>query len=506
VEIHVDLQIAQQQKTNPSITTDDIHKVLTKLYSSLLDNPAVSGLAIGVDWSRLNPNPPSNPQPYDWSYLDDAFASISTWNTGHPSQVPKTIQVQVSAGFGTPSWVLDQIPSCDGLFQSPPQTPAGKCGKATFIGFVEGGGGVLPMPWDAFYKESFKTFLTALADRYGANPSLVSMDVSGPTAASTEMILPNDVNTPDQSQFGGLAPNEMWSRLLAHAFPTRPEYQKSDQAFIDEWDNAIDLFGETFHELTLMIWTGDGLINFNSASFPIPNAFQADCPTPSMDCAAETTILSHFIDPAVDPADAKATGEAGMHASAKGAGNLDVTAARQLAASTAGFTQPSAQILAGEQFATSAALFAVQEGCTSRFPPDKKGGSVIGPDPAALPVADIPLACLAPGVKPSDLAGYAQFQDVPAADLISPDQAIYNVLQVFFNGTPEAAPFGGTPGTGRYNFLQIYSQDIKYATDHAQMPATILRSDGTTVKMSAQDVLNLASQKLLEMNEPQPGP
>ena len=41
-------------------------------------------------------------------------------------------------GFQSPQWVLDQIPSCDGLFQSPVQTPPSTCGTATFTGYQEG--------------------------------------------------------------------------------------------------------------------------------------------------------------------------------------------------------------------------------------------------------------------------------------------------------------------------------------------------------------------------------
>ena len=74
-------------------------------------------------------------QPYDWSFIDDAFNSVEAWNAANPTKIPKTIQVQMSAGFGTPKWVMDQIPSCDGLFQSPPQTPPSNCGKATFLRF-----------------------------------------------------------------------------------------------------------------------------------------------------------------------------------------------------------------------------------------------------------------------------------------------------------------------------------------------------------------------------------
>jgi hypothetical protein len=501
-ELHMELVIAQQKKTNPAITEAELHTFFRNFYDNLLANPSLSGLAVGLTWNLLNPNPPSSSQPFDWSLMDDAFASVDSWNVANPTKVPKTIQVQISAGFGTPQWVLDQIPSCDKLFESPPQTPPSNCGKATFNGFFEGGGGVLPMPWNAFYKSSFKMFLTAFAARYGTNPAFVSMDVSGPTAASTEMILPNNINTPNQSQFGNIAPNEMWLRLLTFAYPGKPAYQKSDQAFIDEWNTAIDMFGGIFSGVTLVATTGDGLFDFGNTGFTIPAAFKDDCPTPSMDCAAETTILSHFIDPAVARTDAKATQESGMKGRGTGGGNLDAAAARRLSQRTAQFTSPAEQILAGEQFATSAALFPVEEGCTSIFPPKPKVGTSLSINPSSIPVADIPQECLAPGITQKDLVGYKQFSEVPAKDLISPEQAMYNVLRLFFDGTPAASSFGGASGATLYNYVQIYNQDIMYASTHVSAPARVVMSNGTSEMMTAQDLLNLASQKLFEIAEP----
>ncbi len=506
-ELHVELEIAQQEKTKPSITPEELHAYFKNLYDDILANPAVSGLAVGITWAILNPKPPTGQQPYDWSYMDDAFNSVAAWNSANPTKTPKTVQVQISAGFGTPKWVMDQIPSCDGLFQSPPQKPASDCGKATFLGFVEGGGGVLPMPWNAFYKKSFKTFLTAFADRYGSNPAFVSMDISGPTAASSEMILPNNITTPKQSQFGGMAPNDMWLKLLAFAYAGKPAYQTSDQAFIDEWNAATDMFGEIFSNVTLNATTGSGLPELGKSNFTVPEAFKADCPMPSMDCAAETAILSHFSNPSVGGTNAKATQSSGM----RGYGrtetyNLGVHAVEWLSQSTAKNPSPSSQILGGEQFATSAALHPIQEGCTSLFPPKPKVGTSISVDPSTVAARDIPQECLAPGITTADLGAYQHFSDVPAKDLISPEQAIYNVLQVFFNESPAAASFGGTPGNVPYNFVQIYIQDIKYATTHANEPVQVTQADGTSISVTAQDLLNRASQKLLEISEPREKP
>ena len=496
--------INQQQKANPST---DLNAYFNSLYRQLLANPAISGLTLQVHWDTLNPNPPATANPYDWSLVDDAFNQASALNAQNPGQSPKTIQLIVTPGFQSPQWIRDQIPSCDGLFQSPPRTPSATCGKVTFEAVVEAGDSMeLPLPWNPFYKSSWKTFLTALAARYGSNPVFVSIAVAGPTASSAEMILPNG-NAHSQSQFGGLTPNDVWLQLLAFHYPGMAAYQKSDQAFIDEWNAAIDMYGQIFTGVTLVATTGSGLPNFAGGNFTIPSTFTADCSRVEMDCAAETTILSHLVDPATAAGNAKATQTSGMEASRADL-DLGLAGVKRLSQNTAKFTAASTQILGGAQFNTSFSNNTLTEGCTSKFPPDSSDtpvGCSIPPSCSAqmcIPVACIPQACLAPGVTPADLAGFKTLGQVPGKFLIPPEQAEYNVLKVYFDGTPAASFFGGTNASAPLNYLQIYSPDIQYATANINSPAQVVETDGVTVALSAQDLLNLASPKLLQISEP----
>ena len=112
-----------------------------------------------------------------WTYIDDAFAQVSIWNVQNPTQAPKTIQFIVTPGFNSPPWMLNELTSCDGLFQTPAQTPPSTCGKVTFLGYQEtADGSVFPLPWNSTYKSAWQTFLTALSARYLSNPAFVSMD------------------------------------------------------------------------------------------------------------------------------------------------------------------------------------------------------------------------------------------------------------------------------------------------------------------------------------------
>ncbi|HUH98626.1 MAG TPA: hypothetical protein VLZ89_14775 [Anaerolineales bacterium] len=459
VYAHLDISdfIEAQQKPKHSLTPAQLTGQLDSLYEGLLANPAISGLAIGVHWVLVNPDPPTSPNAYDWGYLDDAFNQVTMWNAQNPARPPKTLQLIVDAGFDSPPWLLNQIPSCDGLFASPPQDPAANCGKATFTGYAERAeGDVFPLPWNPTYKAAWQVFLTALAARYGSNPAFVSIAVGGPTAASTEMILPSDGYAANpQTQFGaGISPDDMWLKLLAFAYPNQPNYQNSDQAFIDEWGNAIDLYGKIFSGITLVVSPDTGGFPDYGANFTIPSAFTAYCPSPDMDCAAKAMILSHFTDPAAGGANAKSTQTGGMRAYLKPGENFGVAGVKRLSAMTASLP-PAAQILGGEQYDHPFSSDAQEEGCATR----------------------------------------------KCTDPITPEQAEYNVLRVFFDGTPAAAAFGGTPGSASLNYLQDNYEDIQYATAHANAPVQIVQADGSTMTTTAQELLNLAGQSLLQIAE-----
>src|ERR1700687_3727952 len=79
--VNVTDNINQQQKANPSV---DLNAYFNSLYQDLLSNPAISGLTLQVHWGMLNPNPPTASNPYDWSFVDDAFNQASLWDALNP--------------------------------------------------------------------------------------------------------------------------------------------------------------------------------------------------------------------------------------------------------------------------------------------------------------------------------------------------------------------------------------------------------------------------------------
>jgi uncharacterized protein (TIGR03437 family) len=505
--------INMQQQANPSITTAQLDVYFNSLYQALLSNPAVAGLTLQVRWDTVNPNPPTAANPYLWNIVDDAFNQATAWDAQNPGQTPKTIQIIATPGFNSPAWLLAQIPSCEGLFQSPVQTPPSTCGTVTFKGYNEADdGNVLPMPWNAVYKSAWQTFLTAFNARYGSNPAFVSIAVAGPTAASAEIttVTNDDANNP-QTQFSGgpISPNDMWLQLFAFHYPAMAAYQGTDQAFIDEWDAAIDMYGEIFSGITLVATWGDKLPSFDTNNHPIPAGFGASCSTPNMTCAAITTVMSYFVEPTVGGANAKANQTSSFIASRPAIG-LGIESVKMLSQRTAQLPAPSAQILGGIQFNQSVADFPVNEGCTATFPPDSSDtpagctvpATCTGTTVGCVPVICIPQACLAAGVTTASLASYKTFNNVPAADLLPPEQGLYNLLNIYFDGTAAASSFGGAQGTVPFNYLQIYSEDIQYAEANVNAPAQVVEAGGVTVSTTAQAMLNLASQKLLTLAEP----
>jgi uncharacterized protein (TIGR03437 family) len=503
--------INMQQQANPSITTAQLDVYFNSLYQALLSNPAVAGLTLQIRWDDVNPNPPTASNPYLWNIVDDAFNQAAAWDAQNPGQTPKTIQIIATPGFNSPAWLLAQIPPCDGLFQSPVQTPPSTCGTVTFKGYNEADdGNVLPMPWNPVYKSAWQTFLTAFNARYGSNPAFVSIAVAGPTAASAEIttVSNDDANNP-QTQFSGgpISPNNMWLQLFAFHYPGMAAYQGTDQAFIDEWDAAIDMYGEIFSGITLVGTWGDKLPSFDSNNYPIPTGFTGDCSIPNMTCAAITAVMSYFVESTVGGANAKANQTSSFIASRPAVG-LGIDSVKALSQRTAQLPAPSAQILGGIQFNQSFADFTVNEGCTATFPPDVSDTPAGCTIPAActntacVPVACIPQACLATGVTSASLASYKTFNNVPAADLLPPEQALYNLLNIYFNGTAVASSFGGTQGIAPFNYLQIYSEDIQYATANSNVPAQVVEAGGVTASTTAQAMLNLASEKLLTLVEP----
>ncbi len=200
--------------------------------AAALTNSAISGILAVFTWANLNPAPGSN----EWRLLDDVFGTVEQWNSTNLNN-RKTVQLGINPGFDSPPWVLSNLTSCDGLFMTNLVgsivytntqnlleligTNSGftnsDCGCAGFLESESKGSPKilqLPLPWNGYYKRMWKSFIESVAAKYGTNPLLVSITVDGPTASSSEMILPNETNDPTNYL--------KWNPLFALEFPNHP--------------------------------------------------------------------------------------------------------------------------------------------------------------------------------------------------------------------------------------------------------------------------------------------
>ncbi len=91
----------------------------------------------------------------------------------------------------------------------------------------------------------------------------------------------------------------------------------------------------------------------------------------------------------------------------------------------------------------------------------------------------------------------------PKADLISPEQAIYNVLTVYFDGTPVGSYYGLPPIVSSnlpLNYLQLYGSDVDYASTNIT-GTNIVDGSSNTIMVTAQSELNTASQQIAQIAE-----
>ncbi len=444
VYVHVDVGDAIGSYPGSKPTLAQLHSYLQSLYAKLLADPAVSGITLGAHWDQTQPTNGNSPSSYDWSYLDDAFAAAAA--------AQKTVQLIITPGFDSPPWLLAEIPSCDPLFTA--GSAPSNCGTVTFVGYPEAqrsDGNVLPLPWNSVYQAAWGAFLTSLNARYSSNSAFVSIAIAGPVGASDEMIFPTSENDA-AAQPSGLTVDATWAALIQHSFPSNSAYQNTDQALIDAWKQAIDAAEAIFTGVTLFIGAdaGNDFPNFSQTVTPHPDntLFAQDCSkspkTEIMSCEAKTEVLSYFV--TVAGSNEKGTQVGGMTASsAVTVGDIGVQGVKVLTALSPSF-------VGGAEFdqPVSGPSTLQSEGC-----PNPNGG------------------CTG----------------------LSVEEAAYNVMTVFFTGTPAAEFYGGTVGTAPMQYLEVPFNDLLYAFANP-CPAA---PSSTLGYLSLQDLYARASLDLLAM-------
>lgn len=464
VYAHIDIENALAKyngpvPTNPAERLRVYRAYLDPIYEKLLANPAISGLIVGQHWDHIQPDDPAcvfsnscvdGPGGYDWAFIDDAFTAA---NAAH-----KSIQLLIIPGVVSPTWLMDKLPSCDGLFTT--GSAPFDCGKVTFDNFPEQSHAdaldpPLPLPWNFVYIAYWDDFLFHLRERYSSNPAFTSIAMAGPNCGSSEIIFPTSQN--HSIQVSGMSADPAWQILIHHSFPFLPGYENSDQVFIDTWKQAIDAYEFIFSGVTLILTPDDGAAlpdqPFPTPSHPDNFLYGVDCSTSKlpMSCEAKTEILSYFA--RAKGRNQKATMVGGMSAQSNTeTGDIGVPGIKVLT----GYTPPlHPQFLGGAEFDFQATLLIQRQGC-ARYPIDCK--------------------------------------------YLTPEQGTFNTLTVFFDGTPDWSDWAGTvSGFAPMQFVSVSYGDVLYAEDPANACQTFLPSMNLGPP-SMQDIYSLASYDLYVMN------
>jgi hypothetical protein len=165
-------------------------------------SPLVDALMVRTFWSTTEPNRGG----FDFSFIDGQLALARANGKG--------MVISVMSGVFTPTWALAGVQTAP--FVAP-------------YGFLQGQTVTLPLPWDLIYLQTWLGFVAVLGQRYGADPNVVLVPMTGPTSVSDEMSLPDSPSNPDEiAQWAqlGYTPSlyeGAWGQTVtayASAFPT----------------------------------------------------------------------------------------------------------------------------------------------------------------------------------------------------------------------------------------------------------------------------------------------
>jgi PKD repeat protein len=162
---------------------------------SVFSNPNVDGIAVRATWNALE----TADGVYNWSFLDTEFAAAT--NAG------KKVSLSIAAGVGTPSWVYTE--------------------GAKSFSFVDPSSGLtqkIPLPWDPVFQQKWENFIVALGQRYGSNPALSHVALTGVDQSTAETMLPHSAADVTNWQAAGY---------------TRARVEAAWQAIADTWSRAF---------------------------------------------------------------------------------------------------------------------------------------------------------------------------------------------------------------------------------------------------------------------------
>jgi Beta-galactosidase len=152
---------------SPSIGVYALGKPNSPIPEAVLQNPNVDGIALRTSWDALEPAEGG----FYLSLLDGEVHRARTHN--------KNISLSVEAGFHTPAWVFAAGAEPFYMVWDKPWGPP-LCSQQR-----------IPVPWDPVYVAKWQDFIRQLGRRYGSEPALSNVKLTGINSRTQEAILPH---------------------------------------------------------------------------------------------------------------------------------------------------------------------------------------------------------------------------------------------------------------------------------------------------------------------------
>ena len=177
-----------------------------KIDKEVFNKPFVKGISLRIPWKVLEPEEGK----FEWKKLDKIITQAKKAN--------KYITLRIMTGVYSPRWIFDDpdIPKLKFISKNK--------NKKKFFGKEV----TLPVLWNKNYLKKYFNFLKELGKRYGNEPALFWVAVSGPATGPATPHLPKAESTLEVFREHGFTKEKwlkVWERAIdetAAAFPNKP--------------------------------------------------------------------------------------------------------------------------------------------------------------------------------------------------------------------------------------------------------------------------------------------
>jgi hypothetical protein len=183
--------------------------------NKLLENPDIVGVSLHYEWKNLEPAEGQ----YHWEELDRQIQEAAGKG--------KKVMIRIHTGIFAPDWIYAKgAKSIKFVDRNPLHDEAHRGNRATFSKEL-----TVPIPWDEVFLSSWTSFVKVLGQRYGSNPTLAIVHITGGNTRSAELMLPH---RPEDKK--------RWKEV---------GYRK--ELVVQAWQRTIDLFAQTFPDKPIAI-------------------------------------------------------------------------------------------------------------------------------------------------------------------------------------------------------------------------------------------------------------